>query len=339
MISKCVVCRRFEGRSYSDVIPSPLPASRVSDDPAFTYVGVDFAGPLYVKDTPANKKSSLAKIYLTLFTCASSRAVHLDLVPELSTQAFIRCFHRFTARRGIPREMISENALTFKAAARHIARVLRQPEVKKFLSLKRITWKFNLARAPWWGGFFERMIKCVKRCLKKILGTSKLSYDESLTVVVDIEAILNSRPLTYLDSDDVVEPLTPSHLICGKRVLSFPSVKPKRLIEDTKVPHQTLNTRARYLASIVQTFWSRWRKDYLLALRESHNVTVKRKSIPPIAIGDMVIVEGEEMIPRSLWKLGRVEKLRKSKDGEVRGAVVKVGKEDGLRCYERPIKK
>ena len=182
------------------------------------------------------------------------------------------------------------------------------------------------------------MIRCVKRCLKKILGKAKLSYDELLTLVVDVEGILNTCPLTYFDIDDMAEPLTPSHLICGKRVLSFPTIKSKRSIQEVENPHQTLNRRARYLSRIIQNFWSRWRKDYLLALREKHNLSVKKKSIAPIAIGDMVIVEGEGMIPQSLWKLERVEKLHKSRDGEVRGAVVKVGKEDGSRCYERPIK-
>ena len=95
VITKCVVCRRFDGRSYPDVILIVLPASRVSDDPAFINVGVNFAGPLYVKGTPANKESHLTKAHLALFTCAIPRAVQLDLVPELSSQAFIRCFHRF----------------------------------------------------------------------------------------------------------------------------------------------------------------------------------------------------------------------------------------------------
>ena len=130
----------------------------------------------------------------------------------------------------------------------------------------------------------------------------------------------------------MVEPLTPSHLVCGKRVLSFPTIKPKRSIEEAENSHQALNRRDRYLSTIIQNFWSRWRKDNLLALREKHNLTVKRKSIAPIAIGDMVIVESEGMSPRSFWKLGRVEKLRESRDGEVRGAVVRVGREDGSRC-------
>ena len=150
-----------------------------------------------------------------------------------------------------------------------------------------------------------------------------------LTVIVDVEALLNSWPLTYLDND-MAEPLTPSHLISGKRVLSFPNVKITRRIDDTENLHQSLNRRARYLSTIIDKFWLRWRKDYLLALRENHNLSVKKKSIAPIAIGDMVIVQGEGIkIQRSIWKLGRLESLRKSNDGRVRGAVVKIAKEDG----------
>ena len=165
-----------------------------------------------------------------------------------------------------------------------------------------------------------------------------MSYDESLTVVVNVEAILNPRPLTYFDFDDMEEPLTSSHLVCGKRVLSIPSIKPKRSIEEAENSHQAVNRRDKYFSTSIQNFWSRWRKDYRLALREKNNLTVKRKSIAPIVTGDVVIVESGGMIPRSLWKIGRVEKLRKSRDEEVRGAVARVGREDGSRCCENLLR-
>ena len=127
-----------------------------------------------------------------LYTCASSRAVHRDLVPRLTTEAFVRSFKRSIARRGIPSLVVSENGSTFKSE-----------ELKKLLAEHNIDWKFNVALAPWWGGFFERLVRSTKRCLKKTLGTARISCEELhsvvvvVVVVVEIEGILNSRPLTY----------------------------------------------------------------------------------------------------------------------------------------------
>ena len=100
--------------------------------------------------------------------------------------------------------------------------LLNHPEVETFLADQRVTWSFNLEKAPWWGGFFERLIGMTKRCLKKVIGRAKLTYDELLTVVTEIEANLNSRPLTYVSSEDLEEPLTPAHLLTGRRLTVLP---------------------------------------------------------------------------------------------------------------------
>ena len=122
----------------------------------------------------------------------------------------------------LSRLVVSDNAKTFKTAARFLSSIFELPEVQRFLLNHKVKWKFNLERAPWWDGFFERMVRCVKRCLKKILKNAKLTYEELLTLVVEIECVLNSRPLTYVSSQDRVEPLTPSHLLTGRRLLSIP---------------------------------------------------------------------------------------------------------------------
>ena len=163
----------------------------------------------------------MEKVYIALFTCGSSRAVHLDVVPHLSAETFIRSFKRFIFRRGIPRLVVSDNAKTFKTAARFLSSIFELREVQNFLLNHKVKWKFNLERASWWGGFFEHMVRCVKRCPKKILKNAKLTCEELLTVVVEIECVLNSRPLTYVSSKDRVEPLTPSHLLTRRRLLSI----------------------------------------------------------------------------------------------------------------------
>jgi len=118
--------------------------------------------------------------------------------------------------------MVSNNAKTFVAAAQIIANVLTCPEVQQHFASMKVKWIFNLEKAPWWGGFFERMVQSMKWCLKKTIGKAKLSYDELLMVLTEVEAIINSRPLSYFSSEDLEELLTPSHLLTGHRTLSLP---------------------------------------------------------------------------------------------------------------------
>ena len=129
---------------------------------------------------------------MCLYTCCVTRAVHLDLVPNLNALTFLRSFKRFTSRRGVPSKVVSDNAKTFKSASKIIRSVFNEPEVKKHFAELRVEWAFNLEKAPWWGGIFERMIKSAKRCLKKSVGRVSLTYDELLTLVTEIEAVLNS---------------------------------------------------------------------------------------------------------------------------------------------------
>ena len=127
----------------------------------------------------------------------------LELVADLTAECFIRCFRRFSARRGLPTRIVSDNAKTFKTADRKLAALFDLPDVQNYLLNQRIKWRYNLPKASWWGGLFERLVGMTKRCLKKIIGKARLSYDELFTAVTEVEGILNSRPLTYVQSDDI----------------------------------------------------------------------------------------------------------------------------------------
>ena len=323
IISKCVVCKKLEGRPYG-MPPTPqLPGFRLSDEFAFTSIGVDFAGPVYVKDI-YDKSSNMNKAYIVLYTCASSRAVHLDLIPRLTTEAFVRSFKRFIARRGVPNLVVSDNGSTFKSE-----------ELKKLLAEHNIDWKFNVALAPWWGGFFERLVRSTKRCLKKTLGTARVSFEELLSVVVEIEGILNSRPLTYVD-DELRNPLTPSQLIIGRRLLSSerktggpPSTAPQTGSE--------LSKRAKYLTTVLSQFWRRWQKEYLTELRVHHNCQSKNRQ-PTVEIGDVVCIH-KDKTPRQFWNMGVVKSLITGRDGFHRGAVVRTRSGDRVIEVTRPLKK
>ena len=338
ILHKCVVCRRFQARPYCPPPAPPLPSFRVNEARPFSYTGVDFAGPLYVRDTIA---SASRKVWICLYTCCVTRAVHLDVVPDMTSQAFIRSFKRFTSRRGFPVKIISDNAKTFKSAARTLAAVLRDPEVKYFFADINMKWSFNLEKAPWWGGVFERMIQSAKRCLRKTIGNARLTYDELITSVTEVEMILNSRPLSYVSSEDIEEPLTPSHLLVGYRVLSLPDPTTSADDEglDNPATHGDLTRRMKHLKKTVDDFWKRWRTEYLLGLREAHrHLQTPKGGTNDAVVGDIVIVHDDKH-PRGLWKLGRIEKLLPGADGNVRGAFIRVRSKGRSSILKRPLQR
>ena len=193
ILNKCTVCKKLEGKPYNAPKEADLPRFRVRETEPFAKTGVDFAGPLYVKKAA----NGTDKVYIALFSCCVSRALHLDLVKGMSATEFLRCLRRFSARRGTPALIFSDNAKTFKASARALEKLYNCETLQGYLGANRIEWKFNLERAPWWGGFLERMVQSVKRCLRKVLGNARLTFDELLTTLVEVEGTLNSRPLTY----------------------------------------------------------------------------------------------------------------------------------------------
>ena len=144
---------------------------------------------------------------------------------DLSVASFLLLFRRFTSRRGLPVTLFSDNAKTFKAASKDIVKIARSAEVTKFLNSCRVSWKFIVEKAPWWGGFWERLIRSIKRSLKKSIGRGTLNYHELNTILIEVEAIINLRPLTYVldDQGGISDILTPSHLINGRRISTMPN--------------------------------------------------------------------------------------------------------------------
>ena len=182
----------------------------MKEAPAFTYIGLDCLGPLYVRSTSEKDR----KVWLCLFTCCITRAVHFKVVPNLTATAFLRCFRRYIACRSMPSFVISDNAKTVKG----------DPSAIRHFTQKRIRWSYILEKAPWWEGFYERLVKSLKSSLKKTIGWAELTQDELVTVIAEAEMILNCRPISYVSFEDVEEPLTPAHLIIGGRISAFPEV-------------------------------------------------------------------------------------------------------------------
>ena len=337
LIYQCVLFRKLEGLSFKPLPPPPLPTFRVREGPAFIYTGVDFAGPLHVRGYETS-----TQVWICLFTCYVTRAVHLDVVADQSTETFLRCLKRFSARRGLPAKFISDNGKTFKAAAKYLRTVFKDGTVKEYLSGLGTDWMFNVERAPWWGGTFERMVRSTKRCLQKLIGRAQYSLDELVTTLAEIEAVINSRPLTYISAGDVEEPLTPSHLIVGRRIRNLPDhLCHLDDIEDEEFsPDSTqLTWRMKHLGTTLNHFWNRWRSEYLSELREVHSYTARRQgnTHSKVSVGDVVIVH-DEHLPCGLWKLGKIKSVMKGQDGHIRGATVKMADSDGRNILlNRPV--
>ena len=266
VIRRSVVCRRYEASPCKPSHFADLPSHRVSDDPPFTHIRLDFAGPLYVKETRRSLQTSDSdsnKVYVCLFTCASTRAVHLELTRGLTVQYFLLAFRRFASRRGLPATIQSDNAKTFQSSSKEIRKIARSPEVWRYLTDNRITWNFIVEKAPWWGGYWERLVRSIKSPIKKVT----VSYDEMYTLLTEVEAVINARPLTYVydDEESVSYPLTPSDLIYGRRITAL---NPNSQHYEITSTYNSLNKRLKHHRYLLSQFTRRWRNEYLTSLRE-----------------------------------------------------------------------
>lgn len=316
VINRCNACRRARLRPAS-APTAPLPEERVNRAAPFEVVGIDFAGPLLVKASPSDQKA-----YIALFTCAVTRAVHLELVSNLTTEAFIMAFQRFTARRGLPSVVYTDNALTFKKAAKDLCGmwdVLRNPHFLDHCSQNRIKWRFIAERAAWWGGFWERMVQTVKRSLRVILGKNKFGFEEMTTILQEVEAVVNSRPLAPVhDAPHEQEALTPAHFLSGGRLTALPSTSVENVPVSTR---GDVTRRWRHRQRLLDQFWGRWQKEYLLQLRSAHRATETRTN--DLRDGDLVLVH-ENKTPRLMWRMGRIEQVQRGRDNHVRSCLVRL---------------
>ena len=310
-------CKKTSGQPYMTPDPPPLVKSRVSQSGPCTVTGVDFTGALYIRTSEGERK-----VYLCLFTCAVCRAVHLEIVTDLTVECFLQAFRRFAGRRSLPKLLLSDNASTFLAAAEELKQLFSSDALLESLAHKGVEWKFIPKRAPWFGGFWERLIGLTKSALKKTLGRTHATLESLQTVIVEIEALLNDRPLTHVSPDiRDQEPITPSYLLYGKRITTLP-----HNVTDMDTPldpdfgdSSDLHRRARAQAVVIRNFWTRWKREYLTALRETHLTAGNNEQ--RVRVRDIVLVHDDT--PRIKWKLAVIEGLNKGSDGLIRSANIR----------------
>ena len=302
-INKCITCKRYQARPISMPTVAQFPKFRVEDSSPFKVCGVDYTGPFNVKHS-----QELHKVWICLFTCMSTRGVHLELVGGADTETFILAFHRFIARKSCPSLMISDNAQIFRTASEHLSRY-------------RIEWKFIPARAPHFGGVWERMIGITKLCMKKILGRNLVSQVELETILCQIECQINNRPLTYISDDVNDHPVTPAMLLYGRNIelVADEYFDFDELCDPSFCNSFVLSKRYLYVQSLICKSWDNWKNEYVKSLRERDRNLIRNNH--PLRVGDIVLIWDES--PRSRWNLGRVEELFVGTDKIVRAAKLK----------------
>ena len=307
-----------------------LPSIRVKRSKPFQYCGLDYFGHIWTKTHQTLEKQ---KIRTCLVTCLTARAIHLELVRNLSTESFLIAFRHFVARRRTPERLFSDNVTDFKAATplrrNDCMNVASSGDCLNYFSSKGIEWHFITQYAPWKGGYYERLIGLVKTILKKAIGRRILLEDEYSTLTCEIEAVLNSRPLIYLDDEIRSKTLRPVDLISPDTCIGIPPVN--SLDEDPndeeyRPPNEGNLLKLMHQRSVetLDKFWELWKSQYLLSLRETHrdkhkNPRIEERDIPHE--GEVVIVK-EESLTRGSWKLAHISEVIRDPDGEIRTAVI-----------------
>lgn len=326
IVKRCVTCFRQNPKPELPIMGN-LPSVRTTPKAAFTTSGVDYAGPIFLKDK-RTRGSKLVKAYICLFVCFVTKAIHLELVSELTTECFLAALRRFASRRGKPEELHSDNATNFRGAQNELLKLVSRGSVaqciKETLAMDNIEWKFIPPRSPHFGGLWEASVKSVKSLLKKVLGNAHVIYEEMYTVLVQVEAILNSRPISSLSNDpNDLSPLTPGHFLIGRPMTAVP---------DQDVEKLPISRLSRYqrLQQLQQHFWRRWSREYVCELQQRHKWT-KSSELP---VGAMVLLR-EDNVPPLKWQLGRVIEVRPGGDNIVRVARVKTASGECVRAVQK----
>ena len=331
IIRACVVCPRHSAKPIPPIL-GQLPPERLTPGTVFNKTGIDYAGPVYVKYGHV-RKPVVVKSYICVFVSLNVKAVHLELVSSLTSEGFISCLRRFISRRGYPALMWSDHGTNFIGSNREIKELIdelktqrTQTVISEFRSLNHIEWKFIPEHSPHFGGLWEAAVKSFKIHLKRVIGEVKLTFEEMYTVLTQIEACLNSRPLVPINNpdDEGLEVLTPGHFLIGRPLMALP---------DTfqSYPSMSLIRRWHLCQTLVNHFWKRWSLEYLATLRKASKWHGDTRNV---AVGDVVILVEDRTIPTQ-WPIARIHQTYPGADGVVRVVDLKTSK--GI--YRRPVHK
>ncbi|XP_051161138.1 uncharacterized protein LOC127281463 [Leptopilina boulardi] len=313
IIRTCVRCFRANP-NITEYKMGNLPSVRLTKARPFQNVGVDYCGHFYIKEKKFRNRGRI-KVYVAVFVCLVVKAIHLEVVSDLTTEGFLGALKRFVARRGKPSNIYSDNGKNFIGANNELKDLFallnsenHKIQCVNFANKRKIKWHFIPPLSPHFGGIWESAVKSFKHHLKRVITDQLLTFEEINTLVIEIEAVLNSRPLTPISSDpnDLLV-LTPGHFLIGDALTSLPEED----FQDT--PTNKLSTW-QHLQKLRQHFWGRWSKEYLNNL----NTRVKwADGNHQIKEGTVVVIK-EDNLPPMQWALGRVTETHPGEDGIIR---------------------
>lgn len=320
-IHNCTTCRKLrrpsEGQKMAD-----LPADRLEPSPPFTHIGVDTFGPFHVKD----RRSEL-KRYGLVITCLYSRAIHIEMMDDLSTDEFINALRRLISVRGSVRVIRCDNGTNFIGAENALKAELKSAPLKPFTDEQQITFKFNPPNSSHFGGVWERQIRTIRSVLNGIMLTRKhrLTSSTLRTVFCEITTIINSRPISVEDlNDPFATVITPNHLLTMK---GPDGLAPAGDFNDeTYSRHQWKRAQ-----EIADTFWKTWKSQYLTNIMIRQKWRDKKSNLKQWDI----VLSVDDNLPRLEWRLGRVKDVKTSNDGLIRSVTV----ETQSTVLTRPIHK
>ena len=323
VLGDCLTCRK-QNAPRGQQMMADLPQERlIPGEPPFSYVGIDFFGPLHVK-----QGRSTVKHYGCLFSCLTVRATHIEVAESLKTDSFINALHRFISRRGSPKVIRSDNGTNLCGGERELREAVEnwnQQKIESFLHQRNIDWKLNPPGAFQMGGVWERIIRSVRKILRTLLREQLVSGEGLRTLMAEVESILNSRPLTQ-NSESPADPeaLIPNHLLLLRPNLN---VSPGVFVKGDLYCQR----RWKQVQSLTDVFWRRWLSEYFPSLQE------RQKWLKPccnFAVGDLVLI-ADERVHRGQWPLGRIVEVHPGRDGFARS--VKVATKSST--FTRPITK
>lgn len=296
-----------------------LPSARICEATPFDNTGVDFCGPFYIKEKKHRNRGRI-KVYVCVFICMSIKAIHLEVVSDLTSDGFLAALRRFVARRGLPTHIYSDNGTNFVGASNQLKELYalfnsdkHKDLIERFSSEHRVTWHFIPPVAPHFDGLWESTVKLFKHHFRRVVGESLFTFDKLNTFTIEVEGILNSRPITSLSSDpnDMIA-LTPAHYLIGMPLTTLPEG------DISFVPANRLSTW-QHITKVQQDFWARWNLEYLNEFQKRYKWTKDGKELK---VGTVVLLKDKNQ-PCSQWGLGKVTKLHPGEDGITRTVTVK----------------
>ena len=325
VVRECFACRVLRARPYYYPQMPALPPERLAAENPFAVCGIDYSGPHHVKQGRAS-----VKVWIALFTCMVSRAVHLEIVPDLTADSFLLALRTMSWYKAPPKVIMTDNATNFTKSAKILKEISISNRVIEEFNLKGIEWVFTPAYAPHFGGIYERMIGTLKKELIKLIGLSQITYHELRNQLAEIEGLINTRPLIQVGNLEVI---TPKHILTGRNqktddILNVLDIQ--QIMTEAQTARNSLPQLYQCLAKRQAHFWHNFQHQYLESIKFSKDSTGKKNSGLTPKVNDLVIIHAKD--PRLQWRKAVVTKIFPSSDGQVRKCQVQTATGQTIRA-------